>query len=53
MDDSVDRQFAKCRTIPLALCLLPYLFDWIQGMGQIGPCEREAEKVRGLKLHDE
>lgn len=49
MDDRVDRQFANCRTIPSALCLLPYLFDWIRGMRQIGPCEKETEKVRGVR----
>lgn len=45
MDDSIDRQFANCRTILLALCLLPYLFDWIQGMKQIGPYENDIEKL--------
>lgn len=49
MDDSVDRPFANCRAIPLTLCLLPYLFDWIQEMRQNGLCEKETESEKALQ----
>lgn len=47
MDDRVDRQFANCLTIPLALCLLPYLFDWIQGMRPARKRQRKWEGYDG------
>jgi len=46
MDDSVDRQFANCQDIPLAFCLLAYLFGWILGMKQLAPAKKETDRVR-------
>lgn len=49
MGDGVDRHLGRSVEVPLALCLLPYLFDWIQVMKQLAPSGPEQIKKRKKK----
>lgn len=52
MVDCVDRQLGRSVAVPLALCLLPYLFDLIQAMKKLAPSGPGKIKKSSKEFYD-